>query len=439
MKLKKVVALLTATILAFGLVACGSDKSGGGSESGKDSEFDWTAGADASGGEVTLRVATWREYDREYYEEIVRRFEEKYDWIHVELEITPDSGSYYSNLNADLISGIAPDVFDCHPSGDIVVYAEEGQIAPQTDFDYVQNYSDEAKGITTFFGENYGYMNAYNYFGFLYNKEIFAKMGLSVPSTPEELVNVVNTLKQAGYGGIAYAGGTNGSLGLWNPTLLICLGMEGYDNLRDGIDNGSITDISTVEGVPEALKTLQYYKENDIYYTSYESITYEAARSLYVQEKTAIYYGGSYLFGEKGHFGDLETGFFAVPTYANNGLSYAEGAQTTLINAASKNLGAAKLWVEHLASAEIAEYYCESATMMSTIKGVAPETDILTMLKECCKGYAIQSIVEPENEEYWSGAFQKLRDGIIYNGDDWQDAVAKFTAKLEDYDLKSLK
>ena len=437
MKMKKIIALLVAAMMAGGLVACGggdADEKGGGTEG----DLNWSAGADDSGGEVTLRVATWRKYDKEYYEEIIRRFQEKYDWITVELEINADSGSYYSNLQADLIGGTAPDVFDHHPNSNIVVYAKEGMIAPQTDFEYMKNYKENAKEITTFLGENYGFMNAYNYFGCLYNIDIFNEVGVSVPTTPDELIEVVDKLKAAGYGGISFAGATNGAGGVANPVFLESLGTENYAKFQEGIDNGSITDISTVEGVPEALDTLQAYTEHDTWYTAVQGISYEASVSLYAQKKAAILYGGSYILGEGVHFPDIKTGYFPLPVYGKTGVTYAEGAQTTLINAAGKNLGAAKLWVEFLASPEIAEFYCTNTEMMSTIEGVEVETDNLTMLRNSCQNYVIGTIVEQENSEYWSGGFNELLRGVVFEDKDWKDLVKIYTNKLEDYDLSRL-
>lgn len=433
--MKKIIALLMAALMVLGLAACSS-----GGENGEDgekisgSEYDWSAGADASGGDVTLRVATWRSSDKPYYEEIIKRFEEKYDWINVELEITSSSNSYYSNLQADLASGVGPDVFDLHPNSNLLSYAESGMLAPQTDFDYMKNYNDDAKLVTTILGENYGYMNAYNYFGFLYNKTAFEKAGISVPTTPEELVAAVNTLKNAGYGGISFAGKVYPDA-LSEACLMISLGTDGYAALLEGIDNGAITDISEVEGVPEAYDTLQYYAANDVLYTSWEGITYESSMSLYAQEKAAIVFSGSYVFGEKDtYFPDIDTGFFPIPTYANTGLSYTQGAQTSCINATGKNLGAAKLWIEFLATPEISEYYCSNAKMLATINDVTPVFDEAEMLLASSKGYAARAITERENAEYWNAAYLSIGQGVLA-GEDWKGLAKVFASKLEEYDL----
>ncbi len=436
MKAKKIVALTMAIAMMAGVVACGGTNQGEnkGGESG--SKYDWSKGADASGGEVTLKVATWRKHDQPYYEEIVKRFEEKYDWINVELEFNPDSNSYYSNLQADIVDGTAPDVFDCHPNNKMLTYVEEGVIAPQTDFDYIENYDETAKKVTTINGDNYGYMNAYNYFGFLYNKAAFAKAGIEIPKTPEALVEANNKLKTAGYGGVVFAGGTYSSRAIGNIMYLISMGFDGYTSMLNDIDTGKITDISKVDGVENALSTVQYYVDNDLWYQGYEGITYEAGLSLFAQEKAAIVYSGSYIFGEQDvYFPNIETGFFPVPTYANNGKTYSEGATTSLIYSQGENLGAAKLWIEFLATAEISEYYCSNAKMLSTIKGVTSTFDEAEMLLASSTGYEMVPIEDPENGEYWSNTFTSIVDRILYTDGNWEDLVRKFKNQLEDFKL----
>lgn len=437
MKMKRLLALLMAGIMIFTVGACGNGSKDTGNET---DNLDWSAGADADGGEVTLRVATWRKTDIEYYEEIARRFEEKYDWINVEFEFNQDTSSYYTNLQADLLSGTAPDVFDSHPKDTLTVYAKEGLIAPQTDFDYMKNYSKDAEIVTTMYGENYGFLFTYNYYGFLYNKKVFEKVGVSVPTTPDELVDAVKKFKAAGYGGVIFAGSTwqEATGGLSIATILASLGTEGYQALREGLDDGSITDISTVKGIPEAFDTLQAYIQNDIYYNAFEGITHEAGMSLYAQEKSPIVYTGTYIFGEKdAYFPDIDTGYFPVPTYAEGNTSYAEGGQITCINAASKNLGAAKLWVEFVATPEISEYYCTNAKMMSTIEGANVEFEEKDMIMEYTDGYAIKAIVETEHSEYWASGWKNVLNGVFYEKEGWKDLVNMYTTKLEEYDLAS--
>lgn len=439
MKWKKVIAVLLSMMLAFGMMACGdtsgNEKENNAQESENTSGLDWSAGADASGGEVTLRVTSWRHNDEEYYNEIIRQFEEKYDWINVDMTFTADSSSYYSNLQADIAFGEGVDVFDCHPSK-LSSFAEEGVAAPQTDFDYLENMSEAAKQITFIDDECYGYANAYNYLGFIYNVEIFEKEGLEVPQTPEELVEVVNKLKKAGYGGISYAGGHKGE-SLAKAVLYGTIGLEGFEDLGVEIDNGTITDISENEGVKSALDTLSYYADNDIYYNAYESISFDAGMSLFAQQKTAIMYEGSWAIGEKDYYyPGLEVAFFPVPTTSDTTTCFSDCAQISVINSNSTVLGAAKLWIEFLASPEISEYYCTNAGMKSNIEGVSVthewEPDFFS------GDYVLESNKAKFNfHDYWGSSFWKVFEKVLFGGGDWTSYVQSLEDELKTLDLKN--
>lgn len=434
-------AVLASVMLVSGMMACG--KSSGGKEQEKEqkkenenvSGLDWSAGADASGGKVVLKVRGWRHNDKAYYDEIIRRFEEKYDWIDVDMVLTADSASYYSNLQADLAFNEGVDVFDSHP-GKLATFASDGVAAPQTDFKYVDSLMDSAKQVTFIDGQCYGYPNAHNYLGFMYNVDVFKKEGLAVPQTPEELVEVVNKLKAAGYGGISYAGGHIGD-SLARAVLYSSLGLDGFEKMGTAIDSGALTDISQVDGIEDVFNTLTYYADNNIYYNAFESTSFDAGISLFAQKKTAIIYGGSWAIGEKDYyFPGLNVAFFPVPTKANTGACFADCAQISVINAHGKNLGAAKLWVEFLASPEISEYYCSNAGMMSNIKGINITHE---WQPDFFKGdYVLESNKAKFNfYDYWGSGFQKVLEKTMFAGGNWNEYVKDFEKDLKTLDLKN--
>ncbi len=438
MKIKRIVALLLVFVAVMGLAACGSTQNGIGSgEQVVDvSDEEWAAGATAEGGNVTIRYATWRENDRAYYEEIIRRFQEKYPWITVDLKITSNSSAYYNYLQSDFMDGSAPDVFDVHPtSNNFATYVEEGLLAPQTDFDYVNNYIDQCKRIATFNGHVYGYVQNYNFFGFVYNKEIFAQVGIEIPKTPEELVAAVNKLKAAGYGGIAFEGGSARN-SVAQAAMLGSLGTDGYNELTMSIDNGTVTDITQIQGVKDALNAIELYRKENVFYDGFEGTKHEASVSLFAQKKAAILYIGTYAIGEKEfYFPGIDVGYFPVPTYANNGVGYVEGGHTSCINVYGENKGAAKLWVEFLATPEISEYYCSNAKMMSTIKGVTPVFDEAEELMAAVDTPAFEIKSTFNNYEYWSNGLGKALEAALYSEESWVDNAQRLAEQLKGYDL----
>lgn len=440
--MKRILVLFVVLSMMFSLIACGGGDEGGkknnnnGDASSQWEHLDWSKGADASDGDVTLRVTSWRQYDKAYYEEIERRFEEKYDWIDVQIDITASQSAYYSNIQADILDGAAPDVMDLHGNY-LVDYAKEGVLAPQSDFAYMDNYKDIAKEYTTINGEVYGFMVAYNYFGFIYNADIFNQYGITAPKTPEEMVAVVNQLKDKGYGGVAYPGATIGSK-VGKNILEICLGPEGVPELYGGIDNGTITDISTIDGVEDAFKTMEYYVDNEIFYDAFEGISYESVVSLFAQKKTAIMYNGTYALGEAQQtFPDINFGYFAIPTYSAKSMNTSESAQNACISANCENLGAAKLWVEFLATPEISSYFCSNSKMLSSIEGVTLDNEVSNMILNSSESFVLP-LLSYENDSYWSMTYEAVFDNVIFAKNDWKEEVSILTRRLEEYDLSNL-
>lgn len=422
MKMKKVIAILLTAVSVVGLTACG----GGTSTSG-------------DGSKAIVRVATWREYDKEYYEEVEKRFEDKYPQYDVQLEFNTDEVSYEQNIQTDLVMGTAPDVFDLHASGNIQHYGESGLILDQSDMEWINNVGAEAKETVSWDGATYAFPLNYNYFGFVYNKEIFTQVGVEVPTTPEELVAVVNKLKDAGYNGISYSGQTNGTKVI-DAALLIEMGAEKYSDMLEGMDDGSVTDIKKFEGVETALKTVQYYTQNDIWYKGYRDTSYEPSLSLFAQKKTAIMFCGAYIFGEKEtQMPGIDAGFFPIPTYSANGMSYAEVGQCSCINAKSENLEGAKAWVEFLGTKEISEYLCGSSRTMSTLEGAVPEFEEAEMLLASAKGYSLFKASYADNSEWYDKEWRELKEGIFYLGEEYAKHITILNNQLKEANLKDRK
>ncbi len=429
--MKKLLALLLALVMVFGLVAC-SDTN----------DPDGTSG-DPSGNTqtpVTLRVASYRSEDEAIYKEIVNRFQTKYSYITVDLDLNPDQTSYYQNLEADLMEGVAPDVFDFHSNTTFVEYAQAGIFLPQDDLSYMTNYQDGAKAISSVDGKNYAFINAYNMLAIFYNKDIFAQEGLSEPTTFEEFATLCKTLQDKGYGGVIYPGSTVGTSWLFNAVMTINLGGPGYKDLIEGMDSGKYTDITTIDGVEEGLKTLQAYYDNNIFYTASEATDLTQAMSLFAQGLAPMMYNGTWSFGTKEtDFPDINTGVFAIPTVGNTGENYAESAQLTVINASTKVADAAKLWVEFIASAEISSYYCSSAKMISTIEGVTLDYeggDVLATLAS--KGVNLLPTYTRNNKDYWNSTWKALQSDLMYGAKDYDTAITEYVQFLTDLNLANI-
>lgn len=438
--MKKLLALLLALVMVFSMVACGAKDEPAPEAAPETAPEAAPEAAEPVAEPVTIRVASYRSEDEAIYQEMIKMFNEQYPHITVELDLNPDQTSYYQNIQADLLEGSAADVFDMHSNVDYVTYAQEGILLPQDDMAYMANYQEGAKAISSVDGSNYGFINAYNMIAILYNKTIFEKEGLSEPANFDEFVALCKTLRDKGYGGVSYPGGAVSYNWLMNAILNISAGSDGFKDLIEGMDSGKYTDITTIPGVADGLKTAQAYRDNKIFYDASEATALDQCLSLFAQEMAPMMMMGTWTFGTRDtDFPGLDVGVFAIPTLANNGEHYGEAAQITVINAATENVEAAKLWVEFKASVEASSYYCSNAKMISTIEGVGLDFEGGDVLAEAAaNGINLLPTYTRNNKDYWNSNWKELQNGLVYGDLNYDDAIAEYTAFLTDLDLASL-
>ena len=430
--MKRIISLALVLIMTLCAIACAS-------------------GEGAAGEPVTIRVATYRAEDEAIYAELVKMFNAQHPEITVEMEFNADQASYEQNLQADIMNGTAPDVFDMHTDKTYVSYAQDGHLLPQDDMSYVASYQAGAKEISSVDGKNYGFINAYNMISVLYNKEIFAKENLSEPADFDAFLTLYKTLREKGYGGVSYPGGAVSYNWLCNALLTICLGGNGFKDLIEGMDSGKYTDITQLPGLPEALKSAQAYRDNGVFYDGAEATALDQCISLFAQEKAPMMMMGTWTFGTRDtDFPGLDVGVFALPmVFTNidtawhfgqyNGKNYAGGAQVTTISAASENVDAAKLWVEFLASPEASSYYCSNAKMISTIEGVTLDFEGGEVLAAAAaNGVEVLPTYTRNNKDLWNEDWKVLLNGLVFGDLDYDSAIQEYVDTLTKLDIAGL-
>lgn len=132
----------------------------------------------------------------------------------VEVEVVPlQNDPYKTKLKVAMGSGTTPDIFISWTGGPLYEYIKAGQVADITDLmdkdNYKDRFMDASVNMATFDGkiwavpvENVAVAVVF------YNKKIFADNGLSVPTTHNELLEIVKKLKAKGIAPFALANKT---------------------------------------------------------------------------------------------------------------------------------------------------------------------------------------------------------------------------------------
>jgi len=150
---------------------------------------------------VKLTFATMANGDSESqaFKEIFSNFEQETGHT-VDFQILPDVNQYENIIKTRFATQDAPDIFYffAGPNEYVTMQAEKN-LVDMTGADYVDNLTSAVKDFYTVDGKIYGIpWGSYNAMGVMYNKEVYAANGLSIPNNYGELLANAEKLKEAG-------------------------------------------------------------------------------------------------------------------------------------------------------------------------------------------------------------------------------------------------
>lgn len=193
MRAHRFLAAAAAAVTAAALAACGT--SGPGDKGG--------------GGDKTLNL--WYLSDNPTVPDAAKRFEQANPGWKVNLTDTPND-QYKTKLRVGLGTANGPDVFFNWGGSDLVEYKKSNLIVPLDDLMQQKKLADVFSPAVLKQGQvdgtQYALATAVEASMVWYNKDIFAKLHLSVPTTWDQFLDVIAKTKAAGYIPIAMANAT---------------------------------------------------------------------------------------------------------------------------------------------------------------------------------------------------------------------------------------
>jgi raffinose/stachyose/melibiose transport system substrate-binding protein len=319
--------------------------------------------------QTNLTFWSWRTEDADAYAEFIAEFHEQNPDINV--TFTPYHNTEYNTiLSTALQGGGGPDIVHLRAYGGIEPLAEAGlivrlddKVAALADFDPeillgATNRSD---------GGIYGVPFAVQVIPVLYNRGLFSELGLEVPTTWDEFVEVSTALQAAGVNALA-----NGAKEPWTlETLFGGVGPAYYGGSAffDDVTSGEtdFNDPRFSAALEQILALRPFLAEN------YLGIDYTDMQTIFAFEQAGMLVGGSYeLANLEALNPELELGSFPFPGIDGPGpvSVYVDGSYG--INAASKNQDAALRFIEFLASREYGQMFTDRLKQLSAVPGVEP-------------------------------------------------------------------
>lgn len=342
-KVKEVVSLALAAGLVVGLIAgCSTGKESGSTEGKK--QVTLTFGSHQSGLPTSGIV-----------QELAKDFESE-TGIKIDFQISPDA-QWRDLIKVKLDSGEAPDIICVDTPIGLASSLHMDQYCPElTDQPWVSRIEKTTLAAVSVKDKVYGitFPGAKMYF-YLYNKDIFKKLGLSVPTTYKEFLSVCQTLKEAGYTPI-YEATTNG----WHQVLPLFetggLWLNQDPDMYEKLNENKI-DLNGIPSLLNIIKQLDECAKVGYFGDDYLSNAWENAKEAMATERCVM------TVAELGFRGQIEKeypdfkateklGAFVMPWGDNQEIGVNPASNAYFINKDSKYIEEAKQFFDFLARPE---------------------------------------------------------------------------------------
>lgn len=305
MKMRRLVSVLLAGVMALSLAACGGEAAAPAASTDTNETKTETAAATTetkteepaateSGDQITLNmwcIATESDSNRHAYEAAIAEMAEKYPNITLNWEAI-ENQSYKTKIKAAVSADELPDIFftwSCAFLGDFV---DAGKVYCLDD-EY-KNWSSELPevmlGNTTYGGKHYGVPTTMNIVGLFANMDLLAEAGYTeIPGTYDDFIACCDALKAKGIIPFGCAGKET-----WCVTEYLESVIEksvGADELND-IFLGKSTWNNA--GVGEAVDKFQELVTNGYFDPSGIGLTNDEVKANFMQGKYAFYMNGTW-------------------------------------------------------------------------------------------------------------------------------------------------
>jgi raffinose/stachyose/melibiose transport system substrate-binding protein len=311
----------------------------------------------ASAGKITIE--SWRNDDATIWKEkIIPAFQAKNPGIEVEFAPTAPK-EYNAALNARLEGGTAGDIITCRPFDASLELFNKGHLAALNDLPSMAGFSDVAKSAwTTDDGKStFCVPMASVIHGFIYNKDIFDKLGLKEPATEEEFLAALEAIKKDG-NFTPLVLGTNdqweaATMGFQNIGPNYWAGEDGRKKLISG--EAKFTDPEYVNTFAALAKWAPYMGDG------YKAQTYPDSQNLFGLGKGAVYAAGSWDISTfRGQ--NVPMGAFKAPPPAGaSGCYISDHTDIGIgLNAKSANAADAKVFLDWVGSEEFANIFANA-------------------------------------------------------------------------------
>ena len=326
--------------------------------------------------EVTLRIMHWSDSmsnESEWWNAILDDFVAMHPEVTIENNFVPFA-QYLPTLEAMIAGEELPDVFFGH-----VKAAELGRGGLSVNYSEIMDeefLSQFYPGPTrqfTFDGNVYAVPWTAQMFGIFVNPAIMEEVGVEMPETWDELIEMAPAINDAGYIPLAWG---NSAMNVCPDFVLPLITQYGGDVYA--LDDLSDPDVSwDSEAVVNALALLQDLAENNVFMPGINGVSEAQGAQIWYQGRAAMFYGGSWYPGIIGNEApeELAESYYVAknPALTADGVHWSGNGsgEGWVVKADSPNTELALEFVQYVLSPEIyAQHITATQNMPSMDAGL---------------------------------------------------------------------
>ena len=351
---KKILSLLLVGVMVAGmLTGCGGDKK-----------------SDASGdGTVELELFSTKSENVKTLQGLIDKFTKKNPKVKITITAPSDAGTV---LKTRLTKNDIPDIIACGGDTTYTELQSAGVLEDLSGEDYLSSVQDAYMQMLYDVNKEkeedaYGVPYATNASGILYNKDIFKKANIKVPTTWTELQAAVDTLEAAGIQPFELTFKDNWTcLPAWNSMAPVIPAA----NFTDERKAGKTTFVGTHEEILEKYAYILEHAQKD-----YMGTTYNDGNKLFAEGKAAMMINGNWAIPEfLNSNADMNVDMFAFPSTDDASKNTVTSGIDVLFAVSSQSddakKEAAKEFVAFMMEKENAQQYIDEQFAFSAIDGV---------------------------------------------------------------------
>ena len=444
MKIRKLLAFVLALIMLASLVGCGAKEEAAAPEDAQDvvkeeAPKEETPKIEEPAGDEPIEIQFWYQNNATYvtaFDELAAKFNETNGKGITVVATGYDSSALESAVTAGMMDGTAPVLFYTRSNAYFANLCGEGMLEDLSGYGLPLN-DIAVTAATRADGGLYAAALGYQPICLAYNKDIFAENNIAVPTNYAELEAAVNTLKAAGYDGIAYPGGAAGHVWLSRAVFHTTMGTAGYKALEEGIDAGTITALPD-----DAVAALNSMSElGGLLCSGADTMTQDVLFTMFsTGEIPMVFIQPSNLITSEA-FADINAGILPVYSNSGNGEFYGEITCMMSMNkqSADEEKSAALEFIKFVMAEENMTSFANITCDMTTID-VMPDHRYGSEFVDAvaAEGMTLRSLTQVSKSEFWKSELDNMILEIIFSGADANAKIEDFNQHLVDAEIASM-